>query len=34
MAIGRAGSGWVGLTVDRAKTGSDQNWLGFFGPKF
>ena len=34
VAIGRAGPGWAGPTVGRAKTGSGQNWPGFFGPIF
>ena len=33
VAIGRAGSGWVGLTVGWAKTRRGQNWPGFFGAK-
>ena len=33
LAIGRAGSGWAGPTVGRAKIGLDQNWPGFFGPQ-
>ena len=34
VAIGRAGPGRVGSTVDRAKIGPGQNWPDFFGPKF
>ena len=34
VAIGRAGQGWAGPTVGRAKTGPGQNWPGFFGPTF
>ena len=34
VTIGRAGPGWAGPTVGRAKTGQGQNWPGFFGPKF
>ena len=34
LAIGRAGLGWAGPIVSRAKTGPGQNWPDFFGPKF
>ena len=34
LTIGRVGLGWAGPTVGWAKTGSGQNWPGFFGQKF
>ena len=34
MAIGRAGPGWAGPIVGRAKTGPGQNWPGFSGQNF
>ena len=34
LAIGQVGPGWAGPTVGWAKTEPDQNWPGFFGPKF
>ena len=32
VVIGRAGPGWAGPIVGRAKTGPGQNWPGFFRP--
>ena len=33
MEIGRAGLGWTGPKMGRAKIGPGQNWPDFFGPK-